>query len=152
MTEQQKKPANPCLNHRSWTNVKVRLGVLFIAVLCGVMLGGCDFFDTLADLLRINGADVEAQDKEDRIETLTISIDTFSIDVDNDDDPTPTHTVQQGGIIEFTMQSDGTVRFDSASDSRNREDLLMNDSVLLQATGSTAVMTIIRATVMSATQ
>ena len=144
MTEQRQQAVTQHLNRRSWTHVKVRLGILLIAIFCGLTLSGCDFFDTVADLLRINGSDVEAQeDSEMRIETLTIQADSFSITVDDDTNPTPEVMVLEGGVIEFKMLSEATVRF-ASSGSSTSEVLETNDIVLLQSFGTTSVMTFIR--------
>ena len=145
MTAQQQQPAKQCLNHRGGINVTARLSIWLIAVLCGLTLSGCgDFFDEVADLLRINGSDVEAQeDSVVRIEMLTIQTDSFSIEVDEDINMTPTVTVEQGGVIQFTMQSEGRVRFTTSGSSMSQV-LEMGDRVLLQTSGTTGVMTFIR--------
>ena len=96
---------------------------LIIAVLLGLTLSGCDLGDTLWDLFSTDG-DAEAQtfaNDAQRVKTFVITTDTFIIETSNDDDPTPTAVVQNNAM-EYTMQSNGIVRFDESNgDNKNLE-------------------------------
>ncbi len=106
--------------------------VVLTAVLCVVVLSGCeDFFDELADLLRINGSDVEAQGEttRDRIETFEISFTTFSIRVDQDGDTTPTVDVMDNATI-YTMQSNVRAEFTLTTGEGRGFDLEIGDRLI----------------------
>lgn len=147
MIEQQKKPLKRYRHHWIWTFVNVRLGMLLIAISCGVTLSGCNFMDTVADLIHLNGSQAEAQtDTQERISTQTIQANTFRIEVDDDANTTPDVMVKSGGVIEFTMPLSftGIARFTPLDSDSTFFELEQNDKVLLQINGTTGVVIIIR--------
>ncbi len=119
--------------------------VLILAGLCGLMLSGCDnFWDTAADLIRIDGGNAEAQtDTERRVETYVIMTDTFSITVDNDGDISPMAVINDSAT-EFTMRSNGTVSFDTSSGRSTDLELELDDIIIFRPNGATGTVTLIR--------
>ncbi len=116
--------------------------------LCGMMLTGCqDFWDTTADLIRLDGGDAEAQTSRDRdrIRTFVINTNSFLIQVSSDSDNTPTHAVRDGGATEFTMQTDGDVIFDLSGSGNVVEEVSTGDTIIFRPNGATATVTIILA-------
>ena len=97
---------------RRWNLGQPQLTMLLIGLVCGFILSSCDnFFDTAADLLRINPDEVEAQeDSRDRVESRMIDVGTLVIEVSEDGNATPMDDVQGEATI-YTMQSTGEVRF-----------------------------------------
>ena len=145
---QKEQQVAPPSSQNPWRRTWQRfLPVLLTAVLCGGILTGCqDFFDTTSDLLRLDGDEAEAQVNRDtqRVETFVIDSALFNIEVDRDVDSTPTHDVRDGGAIEFTMQSTGTVTFNLSGGERRDEPLENGDTVILTLNGNTSTVTIIR--------
>ena len=82
------------------------VSTLILAVFCGMLLSGCsDWGDFLADILRINNNDAEAQDEgRSRIEIFDISPGSFILtsDVEPDIDV-------QDGFTRYTLNDDGTL-------------------------------------------
>lgn len=122
--------------------------LLLLVIVCGLTLSGCDGVgDTLSDLFRTNG-DAEAQIiAEQRVQTFMILTDSFRIEID-DGDANPTTTVQDGAT-QYTMASDGKVRFDISNDDTDVRsfDVQLDDIVIERpgTNGSTGTVTLIRA-------
>lgn len=129
-----------------WNPTLKRLMLVWmLAMLCGLMLSGCDnFWDTASDLLRIDGGNAEAQtDTEQRVETYVIMTDTFSITVDDDSDTSPSIVINDSATV-FTMQSNGTVSFDTSSGRDTDLEVELDDVIILRPNGSTGTVTLIR--------
>jgi hypothetical protein len=106
------------------------------------MLTGCkDFWDTTADLLRINDKDAEAQDKtETRIKTYVINPEGFEVVLDAEGDPTPAREILDSAT-QLTMQSEGLL-IRGTGDSNVA--LEAGDILILRLDGSTGTVTLIR--------
>ena len=135
MTEQQLRGTQ----HNRTQNKKM-IGILVLSVLGCLMLGGCDnFFDKVADLLRINGtAEAQVSRDQDRVQIESVVLNEFNIRVDNDESLSPTTEVKEGFII-FTMQSDGEIL------GANFDNLQSGDQVILQprSDGTSGTVTVI---------
>ncbi len=115
---------------------------LILTGLCGLLLTGCqDFWDTTADLIRIDGGDAEAQDQtETRVITYVINTDGFEIILDNESDTTPSHRIIDSAT-EITMQSEGSlVRGNGESNIA----LEVSDIIILRFNGANGSATLIR--------
>lgn len=137
--------SNPWRNRGSCT-LKRLVFVLMITGLCGLLLTGCEgFWDSAADLFRLNSDDAEAQDQtRTRIEARAINTDSFRIVLDTDEAATPTFMIHDS-TTEFTMQSTGTLTFNSTSGGNENIELEVGDILILTANGTNATVTIIRA-------
>ena len=130
------------LVHRSlWKEVRRwrYLGViLVIAIGCGWLLGGCDFFDFAAELLRIDTNQAEAQ-QEIRIETVLIDPDSFLLLADQ----APTIEVKDGATV-YTLQSSGSLTFTPSGDTAQTLALDPGDVVIERPGVSISALTISR--------
>ncbi|WP_089932834.1 hypothetical protein [Candidatus Entotheonella palauensis] len=127
-----------------WRSTLQRLIFVFVlAGSCGLMLTGCqEFWDSAADLLRIDGGDAEAQNlTEVRVKTYTINVDGFEIVLDNESDPTPTPQIVDSAT-ELTMQSEGTL---VPGNGNANIELEVADVIILRLNGNTGSATLIRA-------
>jgi hypothetical protein len=106
------------------------------------MLTGCkDFWDTTADLLRINDKDAEAQDKtETRIKTYVINPEGFEVLLDTEGDPTPTYQIIDSAT-ELTIRSEGLLVRGTGDSTVALE---LGDILILRLDGSTGSVTLIR--------
>jgi hypothetical protein len=138
-------------NRTDQSRVTQRLHIaslLLITIFCGLTLSGCDDAgDTLWDLFSSNGG-AEAQIvAEQRVQTYIIVTDSFRIEID-DGDPNPT-TSTQDGATQYTMASDGTVRFDISNDDTDVRsfDVEAGDIVIERpgTNGNAGTVTLIRA-------
>ncbi len=129
-------------HRRRYTHLAVAIA---LTVWFGLMLTGCqDFWDTVADLIRIDD-DAEAQTSRDtdRIETFIIDTSSFMIQVNNDTDSTPQHFVRDGGSIEFLMESNGDVVFNESGSGGRTEEVIAGDTIIFTPNGNTATVIII---------
>jgi len=97
------------------------ISAIFIAIVLGLTLSGCDIGDTLWNLIHTDG-DAEAEtfaNDAQRVRTFVITTASFIIETDNDDDPSPSATASDNAT-EYTMQSKGFVRFDESTGGTNR--------------------------------
>lgn len=127
-----------------WRGTLQRLVFIFVLTgLCGSMLMGCqEFWDTTADLLRLDDGDAEAQDQtEIRVATFPINTDGFEIVLDNESDTTPTHQVFDSAT-ELTMQSEGSLVLGTGGSNIVLE---VGDVIILRLNGNTGSATLIRA-------
>lgn len=119
--------------------------VLILTGLCGMVLTGCqDFWDTTAELLRIDGGndDAEAQTLTVmRIKTYVINTDGFEILLRNDTDPTPILDEASDSSTRLTMQSEGLLVRGTGANIV----LEVDDIIILRLNGSTGSVTLIRA-------
>ncbi|ETW96760.1 MAG: hypothetical protein ETSY1_25330 [Candidatus Entotheonella factor] len=117
--------------------------VVLLTGLCSSMLTGCqEFWDTAADLLRLDGGDAEAQDQtEIRVATFPVNTNGFEIVLDNDTDVTPLHRILDSAT-EFTMQSEGSLVLGTGESNIALE---INDVIILRLNGNTGSATLIRA-------
>ena len=121
--------------------------ILFMAfAFFGLALNGCDIGDTLWDLIHTEG-DAEAQifpTETERVRTFVINTNSFRIETENDDDQTPSVTVTDN-VTEYTMQSNGSIRFDEANgDSNLRFDVENGDRIIERpGSGGSGTLTIV---------
>lgn len=120
--------------------------VLILTGLCGMVLTGCqDFWDTTAELLRIDGGDDDAEAQEMttmRVKTYGISTEGFEILLDNDTDETPSLDAASDSATRLTMQSEGLLV--RGTGDRNIV-LEVGDVIILRLDGSAGSVTLIRA-------
>jgi hypothetical protein len=112
--------------------------ILVLAALCALTLSGCD---NLYDALKFGDRDAEAQDDlvgGNRVIIRVVDLDSFGITVD-DGALSPALTEVLEDATQFTMQSDGTVRFQSGS-----IEVQENDIVIVRGSSQTGTVTIIR--------
>jgi hypothetical protein len=116
--------------------------ILILTSLCSLTLTGCkDFWDTTADLLRIDGEEAEAQDQtEVRIKTYVINPEGFEVVLDTETDATPTHLVSDSAT-ELTMQSSGSLVRGNGDPNIALE---QGDILILRIDGTTGTVTLIR--------
>ncbi len=111
--------------------------VIVLAALCTLTLNGCDNF---YDALKFGERDAEAQEDlvgGNRVIIRVIDLGSFSIAVD-DGALSPQVTVE-GEATQFTMASEGTVRFESDS-----IEVQEGDIVIVRGSSQTGTVTIVR--------
>lgn len=110
-----------------------RIATLVVAVLCGLLLNGCDLGDFLADLLRFNST-ASAQN-EIRVETIVINTSKFTFTTDVQPDIT---------IFDGTTRYDITASADLLFDASGITRLEAGDIMIERPGTSSSIITIIR--------
>jgi hypothetical protein len=129
----------------TWQRCRYGATAFSLLVSLGLPLSGCDIGSNLWDLIHTEG-DAQAQifTKRQRVRTFVIVTESFSIETENDDDQTPTVTASDS-VTEYTMQSNGTVRFDESNgDSNQLLDVESGDRIIERPGASgTGTLTVI---------
>jgi len=150
MTPQQLSSSQPSRRHHLSTQLSHRTDSAWSAamtvtalILLGLSLSGCGIGDNLWDLFHTDG-DAEAQifpDDKQRVRTFLIETNSFSIETSNDGDQSPTVQVNDS-VTEYTMNSNGIVRFDESNGEANRRFDVESGDRIIERPGASGTGTV----------